>query len=110
MAHNYRLLKEEANKPVRDISRLITLVLHVAFYWYNFMPLSRGTAAVGLATIHAMFLALGYEVPMLLVPFIALHGLILFAMAASGLTGWWSGRTSRGSAARLGGHPDSAAQ
>ncbi|ELR17609.1 tetratricopeptide repeat domain containing protein [Acanthamoeba castellanii str. Neff] len=61
MAHNYRLLQEEASKPHRDLSKLTELVLHMAFYWYNFMPLSRGTAAVGLVTVHAMFLALGFE-------------------------------------------------
>lgn len=50
MAHNYRLLQEEASKPHRDLSKLTELVLHMAFYWYNFMPLSRGTAAVGTFT------------------------------------------------------------
>ncbi len=52
MAHNYKLLQEEASKPDRDLSKLTELVLHMAFYWYNFMPLSRGTAAVGTFTPH----------------------------------------------------------
>jgi hypothetical protein len=47
MEHNYKLLQEEASKPERDVAKLTELVLHMAFYWYNFMPLSRGTAAVG---------------------------------------------------------------
>ena len=32
-------------------------VLQFVYYWYNFMPLARGTAAVGYTTILAMFLA-----------------------------------------------------
>lgn len=34
-------------------------ILSIAFYWYNFMPLARGTAACGYISILAMFLATG---------------------------------------------------
>jgi hypothetical protein len=32
-------------------------VLHFVFYWYNFMPLARGSAAVGYTTILSLFWA-----------------------------------------------------
>jgi hypothetical protein len=34
----------------------------MAFYWYNFMPLSRGTAATGYIALIAMFLAIGVKI------------------------------------------------
>lgn len=34
----------------------------MAFYWYNFMPLSRGTAATGYIALVAMFLAIGVKI------------------------------------------------
>lgn len=33
-----------------------------AYYWYNFMPLARGTAAVGYTTLLAWFWAAGMPV------------------------------------------------
>ena len=42
--------------------RLAESVLRVTFYWYNFMPLSRGTAACGYIGLLAMFLSSGLEV------------------------------------------------
>jgi hypothetical protein len=38
------------------------LILTIAFYWYKFMPLSRGTAACGFISIIAMFLAVGIKI------------------------------------------------
>ena len=38
------------------------LILSIAFYWYNMIPLSRGSAAVGYTMILALFMAAGYEV------------------------------------------------
>lgn len=32
--------------------------VRLAYYWYNLMPLSRGTAVTGLVALHALFLAL----------------------------------------------------
>jgi hypothetical protein len=37
-------------------------ILRYAFFWYNFMPLARGTAVVGYITILSMFLAAGMPV------------------------------------------------
>jgi hypothetical protein len=37
-------------------------ILTYAYYWYNFMPLARGTAAVGYTTILALFWAAGMPV------------------------------------------------
>lgn len=42
--------------------RVTDLILTLTFYWYNFMPLSRGTAAAGYMALLAMFYALDYEV------------------------------------------------
>jgi hypothetical protein len=44
------------------MDRISDLILHLAFYWYNFMPLSRGTAAVGYMTMIGLFLSLDYEI------------------------------------------------
>ena len=37
-------------------------VLRYVYYWYNFMPLARGSAAVGYTTILSLFWALGMPV------------------------------------------------
>lgn len=39
--------------------RITQHILTIAFYWYNFMPLARGTAACGYISILGMFLATG---------------------------------------------------
>ena len=41
---------------------VIDAVLRMCFYWYNFMPLTRGTAAVGWTMLMALLLACGHEV------------------------------------------------
>ncbi|KAJ4963031.1 hypothetical protein NE237_022970 [Protea cynaroides] len=43
-------------KNVRDA------ILKMTFYWYNFMPLSRGSAAVGFVVLLGLFLATNMEV------------------------------------------------
>lgn len=43
------------------INRVYDVTFKLAYYWFNFMPLSRGSAAAGLTAIHAVFLAFGYE-------------------------------------------------
>ncbi|KAG1678968.1 hypothetical protein FOA52_013031 [Chlamydomonas sp. UWO 241] len=45
------------NKP-----RTARAILTYAYYWYNFMPLARGTAACGYTTILALFWAAGMPV------------------------------------------------
>lgn len=42
--------------------RVSELILRLSFYWYNFMPLSRGTAAVGYMGLLSLFLSLDIEV------------------------------------------------
>lgn len=37
-------------------------ILKYAYYWYNFMPLARGSAMVGYTTILSLFLAAGMPV------------------------------------------------
>jgi hypothetical protein len=40
-------LTDACRAPKRDMDAIARYILHLSFYWYNFMPLSRGTAAVG---------------------------------------------------------------
>lgn len=40
-----------------DKPKVATLTLKFAYYWYNFMPLARGTAVCGYITLLAIFLA-----------------------------------------------------
>jgi hypothetical protein len=44
---------EEGAKP----EQVLDAVLKISFFWYNLMPLSRGTAAIGLIFIHGMLLS-----------------------------------------------------
>ena len=39
----------------------LRLSLTLAYYWFQFMPLSRGSAAIGVQTISSVLLAFGYE-------------------------------------------------
>ena len=39
----------------------LKLSLTFGYYWFQFMPLSRGSAAIGIQTIHSILLAFGYE-------------------------------------------------
>ncbi|KNC84480.1 hypothetical protein SARC_03313 [Sphaeroforma arctica JP610] len=41
---------------------ILPLALDIVFYWYNFMPLTRGGAAVGFIALHAIVLAVGLEI------------------------------------------------
>eukprot|EP01126_Amoeba_proteus_P056613 TRINITY_DN7132_c0_g1_i2.p1 TRINITY_DN7132_c0_g1~~TRINITY_DN7132_c0_g1_i2.p1 ORF type:complete len:433 (+),score=77.31 TRINITY_DN7132_c0_g1_i2:2000-3298(+) len=45
-----------------DLDIVSDLILTLTFYWYNFMPLSRGTAACGYIGMLAMFLAVGIKI------------------------------------------------
>ena len=45
-----------------DQTRAAPLILTYAYYWYNFMPLARGTAACGYATLLSLFWAAGMPV------------------------------------------------
>jgi hypothetical protein len=46
----------------KDRNRLVDLILRFYFYWVNFGPLTRGTAALGLIAMMALFLACNVEV------------------------------------------------
>jgi len=48
--------------PPQIPNSVLDAVLRVAFFWYNFMPLTRGSAAVGWTMVMALALAAGYEV------------------------------------------------
>eukprot|EP01098_Paradermamoeba_levis_P014892 TRINITY_DN7308_c0_g1_i2.p1 TRINITY_DN7308_c0_g1~~TRINITY_DN7308_c0_g1_i2.p1 ORF type:complete len:187 (+),score=43.90 TRINITY_DN7308_c0_g1_i2:76-561(+) len=61
------LLKEATSEP-SDFSKIRDYILTLTFYWYNFMPLSRGTAAVGYMSLLAMFLSFDYEVTSNIIP------------------------------------------
>ena len=49
---------EEAKDATDATEAKICAMMKVLFYWYNFMPLSRGTAAVGFMALLAMTMAL----------------------------------------------------
>lgn len=44
------------------MNRLSDLILRIYFYWVNFAPITRGTAAIGLIAMMALFLAIDIEV------------------------------------------------
>jgi len=46
--------------PLNDA--ILDAVLRLTFFWYNFMPLTRGSAAVGWEILMALLLACGFEV------------------------------------------------
>jgi len=62
LTYVFNMLVEEARKENMDLDRVSELILTVTFYWYNFMPLSRGTAACGVIAMVAMFLAVGIKI------------------------------------------------
>jgi len=45
-----------------DYPKLQELILNLVFYWYNFMPLARGTAASGYVSLLGLFFAIGRPV------------------------------------------------
>jgi hypothetical protein len=62
MSHAFDNICQAAMREEKDSHTLLELVLTYAFYWYNFMPLSRGTAACGLVAITGLLLAFGLEI------------------------------------------------
>jgi hypothetical protein len=60
MAHVWKLLRAEAQRqPAPDLDRFTELALTFYFYWVNFGPLSRGTAACGYIAFFALMLSIG---------------------------------------------------
>jgi len=58
----FDLLTQAVREDNIDIDKVSDLILTVTFYWYNFMPLSRGTAACGYVCLVGMFLAIGIKI------------------------------------------------
>jgi hypothetical protein len=60
MAHVWKLLRAEAQRqPAPNLDRFTELALTFYFYWVNFGPLSRGTAACGYIAFFALMLSIG---------------------------------------------------
>ena len=51
----------EATKTTEARDAFVDAVLTLTFYWWNFMPLTRGSAMCGLLGMHALFLSVGLE-------------------------------------------------
>jgi tetratricopeptide (TPR) repeat protein len=62
LKHAFDELCKAATKPERDIDECTTWCLTLVYYWYVFMPLTRGSAACGIIMINAILLALGYRI------------------------------------------------
>lgn len=57
------LLHAQSTHPdTVDYPKLAQSILRYGYYWYNFMPLARGTAATGYTTILSLFWAAGMPV------------------------------------------------
>ena len=62
LAHHWRALVQALMAEPRDLPRTAEAALTYVYYWYNFMPLARGTAVVGYITLLALFLAAGMPI------------------------------------------------
>lgn len=61
-AHSLDTAHEIVVERRKRMEAIADEVLSVTFFWYNFMPLSRGTAACGFTALVGMFLACGIKV------------------------------------------------
>ncbi|KAL3699782.1 hypothetical protein R1sor_017804 [Riccia sorocarpa] len=57
----YWVRSKVPNNP-KQMKQLQECILRLSYYWYNFMPLARGTAVVGYVTLLGLFLAADMEV------------------------------------------------
>ena len=57
-------LKAAITKPKeeRDLDEISDWILTLTFFWYNFMPLARGTAACGYIGLLGLFLSIDIEI------------------------------------------------
>ncbi|KAJ6246391.1 suppressor of rps4-rld 1 [Anaeramoeba flamelloides] len=53
--------KDENDRWVES-EKILDCIIKITFYWYNFMPLSRGTAAIGYIGLISMLLAFNFEI------------------------------------------------
>ena len=42
--------------------KILEATLYICFFWYNLMPLSRGTAAIGMIALHALMHSTGWHI------------------------------------------------
>jgi hypothetical protein len=54
--------KAYGSLELSELENVRDCVLRLSFYWYNFMPLARGTAVVGYITLLGLFLAANMKV------------------------------------------------
>eukprot|EP01133_Synstelium_polycarpum_P009737 gene9737-11372_t len=52
----------QGSQDQQKMDALSDLVLQLTFYWYNFMPLTRGSAAVGYTVLLGVFLSLDIDI------------------------------------------------
>lgn len=54
--------KAYGSLELSDLENVRECILRLSFYWYNFMPLARGTAVVGYITLLGLFLAANMKI------------------------------------------------
>ena len=62
LEQHWQAVVEALQAQPPDQPRTAQAALRYVYYWYNFMPLARGTAAVGYLTLLALFLAAGMPI------------------------------------------------
>uniref|UniRef100_A0A6B2KYK7 Uncharacterized protein n=1 Tax=Arcella intermedia TaxID=1963864 RepID=A0A6B2KYK7_9EUKA len=62
MTSIWNKLTEAVREKPLDMDKVSNLILTFEFFWYNYMPLSRGSAAAGLIVMISMFLAIGIKI------------------------------------------------
>eukprot|EP00002_Diphylleia_rotans_P010309 TRINITY_DN2076_c0_g1_i1.p1 TRINITY_DN2076_c0_g1~~TRINITY_DN2076_c0_g1_i1.p1 ORF type:complete len:855 (-),score=180.18 TRINITY_DN2076_c0_g1_i1:1931-4495(-) len=58
----FKLLQDAVTKPTMNKDRVIELVVYIVYFWFNFQPLTRGSAVVGYIMLHSLFLSLDLEI------------------------------------------------
>jgi hypothetical protein len=57
-----KIMTAETEGRPRNATEIATIAAKIFFYWVNFAPLSRGSAATGYVGLHAVLLAAGYRI------------------------------------------------
>ncbi|KAF2074595.1 hypothetical protein CYY_004102 [Polysphondylium violaceum] len=66
--YQYQKIQQQQPQPADKtialamIDKISELILTLSFYWYNFMPLSRGSAAIGLTVLLGLFLSIDIRI------------------------------------------------
>lgn len=66
MIDTFQQLTNAVHETPMDVEKVSDLILILTYYWYNFMPLVRGTAACGYIGLVAMFMAVGIKIDSLI--------------------------------------------